>query len=1275
MYKLCKKLIASILCLSFFSLQMSLAGSFDGTEVLPGVGGGAGADIKQATDGLTGIKGAGSNNATLEFGKDTIIDWGHFNVGNGQTLNFENGTFAVLNNVLSGMSTIAGQITGQQGTIIISNPNGMLMTAGGSINTSGALILTTQDMRNATLTDGKLNINDLLSNSEFKNNTYSIISLNAGKIAGADINIISKGINVINGSDITSSGNIAFTTSDGANFVANHRGATLPSGYSINIANSSLKTKDGTGTITLKADGANLKIQNSTFNAKDTNVSGKNIVIDTKIENGKAVPVSGSYTNVNGNLSLDTDGIALVSNTNIQGNTKVRVGKNVELHSIETNNLTVDADEDIRITNSSVGGDLKAVAGKTTKTASNSDDIFNYNRMFYMENTNVDGNLNASSETGYVHLNGGSVSGNATLAGNTRGDGAMGHIIIGYDGTNKSEIYANPEAHENSTVIKGTINAVAKKGYRETYGEGDIIAYSAKNLVFAGGSADNNATIKSDKSIIFNLDKNTYTNIGGNFTADAGVSDVIFNVNVGGDSLINSGYYQAIDNLETTNLEANAGYDIKLANSNIHGNVKAVAGKAKEDTFKKPYDRMFYMENTNVDGNLNASSETGYIHLNGGSVSGNATLAGNTRGDGAMGHIIIGYDGTNKSAIYANPEVHENSTIIKGTINAIAKKGYRETYGEGDIIAYSAENLVFVGGSADHSATIKSDKSIIFNLDKDTSTNIGGNFTADAGVSDVIFNVNVSGDSLINSGYYQAIDNLTTNNLETNAGYDIKLANSDVKGNVKAIAGKAKEDIYNKPDYRMFYMENTNVGGNLNASSETGYVHLNGGSVVGNAILAGNTRGDGANGHIIIGYEGNSLREIMSDLEGHKNSTVIGGTITATAKDCSNGNRGLILAYSDKDLQFINSSADNSFTAESAEGNVDVRNSKTGLNTDLKAGADINYIQSTTNGRFDAKSSGGNITVNESEIKGKAVMTAETGDVSTTASKYGSTADLKAGHDVNFILNDITGKLDAEADNDVNYVTKGDINLNEAQSAKLAIRAGNTAHIKTIDGNITVDSIKADTEVVKGKNIHLTADNDITFVGDNVINGNLIATSASGNGFVAINGNSTKANNITVDKAKWIEIKNVETGHLNLSNFIIGHLIQSTFDSTEASNCSDTLYVHRLNTKVNGYDVVEDAITPTVAESVNNLIYYPYFPEEEPTDPVDPNYTDSDDAARILGYMREQGIDGTLGKDYAPIGFAAYDRAKRGTIYRAAGDAIYKDISQTVHVTKRFDLD
>ena len=284
MYKLCKKLIASILCLSFFSLQMSLAGSFDGTEVLPGVGGGAGADIKQATDGLTGIKGAGSNNATLEFGKDTIIDWGHFNVGNGQTLNFENGTFAVLNNVLSGMSTIAGQITGQQGTIIISNPNGMLMTAGGSINTSGALILTTQDMRNATLTDGKLNINDLLSNSEFKNNTYSIISLNAGKIAGADINIISKGINVINGSDITSSGNIAFTTSDGANFVANHRGATLPSGYSINIANSSLKTKDGTGTITLKADGANLKIQNSTFNAKDTNVSGKNIVIDTKIE-------------------------------------------------------------------------------------------------------------------------------------------------------------------------------------------------------------------------------------------------------------------------------------------------------------------------------------------------------------------------------------------------------------------------------------------------------------------------------------------------------------------------------------------------------------------------------------------------------------------------------------------------------------------------------------------------------------------------------------------------------------------------------------------------------------------------------------------------------------------------------------------------------------------------------------------------------------------------------------------------------------------------------
>ena len=66
---------------------------------------------------------------------------------------------------------------------------------------------------------------------------------------------------------------------------------------------------------------------------------------------------------------------------------------------------------------------------------------------------------------------------------------------------------------------------------------------------------------------------------------------------------------------------------------------------------------------------------------------------------------------------------------------------------------------------------------------------------------------------------------------------------------------------------------------------------------------------------------------------------------------------------------------------------------------------------------------------------------------------------------------------------------------------------------------------------------------------------------------------------------------------------------------------------------------------------------------------------DTNDASRLLGYMRESGVDTILGRDYAPIGFAAHDRGKRGAVYKAAGDAIYKDVNQTVHVTKRFDLD
>ena len=1061
-----KKLIASALCLSFMTLQTTFAESV--IPVLPDNGSG-GAQINGSHGGFTGVEKPDSNNANLNFNGDAVLDWGFLNVGKNQSLNFINGNWAVLNNVLNGMSTIAGSITGGQGAIIISNPNGMLMAPGGSISTAGTLVLTTQDLTNKyTFNDGKLNINyDYLNNPNFSDGIYNVIALNGGKISGGNINLIAKGID-LKDADLTSSGNISFTTKDGANFiqaaanVSKTNGIKFDNNSSIQIANSSLRSSDPDGLIDLVTDKAsNVVTTGSSFTAKDTNVTAHNIYFNR----GLTAPTTTVATNtfVSGNLTTNANGANGIVNTNVKG--------------------------------------------------------------------------------------------------------------------------------------KATINAEA---------------------------------------------------------------------------------YNSIDKLTTKELDTSAGYFTNLTNSTITGNAKARVGKTTSTS--RPDQRMFFMKDTKVGGNLDASSETGYIHLDGGSVGGDATLAGNTRGDGNMGHIIIGYKGNDKEVILSDKTAAQHSTSIGGVIKATAKRGHRSDRPElakGDILAYSDGNLVFKGGSAEDNLIADSGKNILINRTSsgytNTNTTVGKDLILNAKGSNAIIDVQVGNKSVINSAEgYNSIDKLTTKELDTSAGYFTNLTNSTITGNAKARVGKTTST--SRPDQRMFFMKDTKVGGNLDASSETGYIHLDGGSVGGDATLAGNTRGDGNMGHIIIGYKGNDKEVILSDKTAAQHSTSIGGVIKATAKRGHRSDRpelakGDILAYSDGNLTFEDSLADNNITAESKNGNVSFTNSVAG-SADLTAGKDATIDNSKVAGNTNIKTVDGNATVKNNSKVGKLTMNSTNADVNVIDSTVNGTATLTAGHDVNSTFSKYTDKLDATAGHDVNYKTTGDINLDN--STNMSLKAGNKTELTTIDGNITVDNLPSGTDVVKGKEVSLVADGNITFTGDNVIDGDLRVKSTGGNGFVAINGDSTKADNIYVDKAHWVEIKNVDTDHLQMENFDIGHLIQSRIGSAGFNN-GDTLYINILNTVLNGQLVknLDPAFEINRGTTLADIIYYPLDNggagggEEWSTD----------DAARLLGYMREKGIDGLVGKDFAPIAFAAYDRGKRGAIFRAAGESIYKDVSQVVHITDRFNLD
>ena len=94
MEKLLKKIIASFMCFSLLTLQLSFAAEMTG-EVLPGVGNNPGADIESSTGGFTGFDKPSNNEANLNFNDDAVINWGHLNVGSGQILNFLNGNYVL----------------------------------------------------------------------------------------------------------------------------------------------------------------------------------------------------------------------------------------------------------------------------------------------------------------------------------------------------------------------------------------------------------------------------------------------------------------------------------------------------------------------------------------------------------------------------------------------------------------------------------------------------------------------------------------------------------------------------------------------------------------------------------------------------------------------------------------------------------------------------------------------------------------------------------------------------------------------------------------------------------------------------------------------------------------------------------------------------------------------------------------------------------------------------------------------------------------------------
>ena len=274
--------------------------------------------------------------------------------------------------------------------------------------------------------------------------------------------------------------------------------------------------------------------------------------------------------------------------------------------------------------------------------------------------------------------------------------------------------------------------------------------------------------------------------------------------------------------------------------------------------------------------------------------------------------------------------------------------------------------------------------------------------------------------------------------------------------------------------------------------------------------------------------------------------------------------------------------------------------------------------------------------------------------------------------------------------------------------SRFELTGGNAVNVKT-DGDITVDGLSDNSKLnapnigLDGANItsnnsnyngnvNMKSGDDVTFTGTNNIDGDLTISASREHGFVALNGDSTTADNITVNNAQWIEARNVDTGHIEFNNFEIGHIIESDIDSTAFSD-GDSVYIHRLNTTVDGQNIdpFKQIITDS-ATNVGQVIFYPYSPVNPGGDGNNPGgggtigggsgdgfggggYLDQD-AVKLMNYLRDKGVEVKIGSDFAPIAFASHE-GRKGGLYRVdIGDSVFRALQEnfdSLHISNRFD--
>ena len=735
------------------------------------------------------------------------------------------------------------------------------------------------------------------------------------------------------------------------------------------------------------------------------------------------------------NLKANTSGAENTGNVYLAG------VKDTMLDISGTINTTQDvkllSDKGVRMNNGSIVADNLIIQGGKGNVGSKDAFI----------KTNISGNLEANTDTGYgVYLH-------QTAAGDkpaqvlTIQDAATGTLVLKAD----NGMQMTTEAGKNIGYLNAnSINLQAANG--------DI------------GKADDGIRILENGAVINAKAENGSVYLQGAGTKDAGL--VVDSITAKGNAKLNLDGDVNFGN-DTGNGSISAGVDVTVNGNNVNLNAGTVtAGGASNITAGKDVNVTTGSITSSGAGNITAGNN---VNLNSSTLAAGAdSVITATNGNIALGSSGITITGANNGL-----KLDANGSVMQDAAAA----------------GITADNLTVESGETQQllSRNNKVKSLTIKGKNAGSSLMVNGVTRFNGTTDNLLVTVDdshIKGDVLIEN--YQA----DTGKITINSTIDTSKYNDEHTGNITV---KADGDITTAGGVNLNAADNVSInskkgsvatGGNVTANNEVDIDAANDITVNGNLTSTNANVDLNAGGSITTNSTVNALNNVIANAKGDINTN---GDVTAqTGKAKLKSSEGSVTTKNVKANNEVDIDAANNITAN---GNL----TSTNANVDLNAGGSI-----TTQGTVNANNNvianaNGNINTNGdvTATNGNAVLNSSTGNVNTQNVTAGQAVDIDAKQDITAGGNLISNSGDITLDAGGSITTSGQVKAqqNVDYNAKGSITTEDII-------NSTAGNIHLQTDAAKG---------DITFGGDVTAEHGNINIDVLQNGSVTDHDNKFKA--------------------------------------------------------------------------------------------------------------------------------------------------------------------